>query len=173
MVDAVCDRGGVTLRPVVQFLRDRAGVDRDGDRVRRHHVAQDALCQAGFYIDGRGRRCLADPGLDIGPESVQIGNVGGQLFITGIFGLGAYDETAWVVVGFQCDQPFPQCCPFGLIADALRNPDMGLVRQIDQHAPCDADMGGQSCALGSQWILDHLDQQRLTLEQQFFDGGLQ
>ena len=172
VMDAVRHGRRVALRPFHQLLGHRARIDRDGGRVGRRHVPQHALRQGRLDVDGGRRRHLADAGLDVGPQGAQVGDVGRQLFVAGVLGLGAHDESAGFVLGLQRHQPLAQRVAFRLVADALGNADVRFVRQVDQHPPGDADVGGQPRALGPQRILDHLDQQGLALEQQLLDGGL-
>ena len=56
-----------------------------------------------------------------------------------------------------------------VVADALRHADVRILRQVHQQAPGDADLSGQTRALGAERVLDHLHQQRLAFEQHFLD----
>ena len=60
----------------------------------------------------------------------------------------------------------------GLVADALRDADVRVLRQVDEQAPGEADLRRQARALGADRVLDHLHQQRLALVQDLLDGLL-
>jgi hypothetical protein len=62
-----------------------------------------------------------------------------------------------------------QDLPLGLVADPLRDADVRVLRQIDEQPPGEAHLRRQARAFGADRILDHLDQERLALVQDFFD----
>ena len=49
---------------------------------------------------------------------------------------------------------------------------MVILRQKYQHAPGDADLGGQACAFAAHGVFDDLHQQSLPFKNLFFDRGL-
>jgi hypothetical protein len=55
--------------------------------------------------------------------------------------------------------------------DLLRNADVAVLRQVDQHAAGDRNLGRQARALGADRVLDDLHGQHLAVVQQFFDRG--
>src|SRR4029079_12041794 len=62
-----------------------------------------------------------------------------------------------------------QAFAFLLVLDALRDPDVRVLRQIDQQPPGEAQLRRQPGALGPDRILDHLHEQRLTFVQDALD----
>jgi hypothetical protein len=57
----------------------------------------------------------------------------------------------------------------GFLLDLLRDADVLVLRQVDQHAAGDRDLGRQARALGADRILDHLHGQHLAVEQDLLD----
>ncbi len=87
----------------------------------------------------------------------------------GGFGHGADDEAAGFVSRQRLLQPFPQLGALDLVLDALRDADVRLLRQVDEKAPGDADLGRKPRSLGADRILDHLHQDVLTFREQPLD----
>ena len=88
------------------------------------------------------------------------------------FGHGADDEAAAGVGRQQCCSFFAQQFALVFVLDALRNADVGFLRQIHQKASGDADLGGQPRALGADRVLDHLHHQALPFVQDLLDRPL-
>ncbi len=59
--------------------------------------------------------------------------------------------------------------PLFLVPDALRNADAGLLRQIDEQASGNADLGGKPRAFRAERILYDLHHQVLALGEQLLD----
>ena len=109
---------------------------------------------------------------DAVPGGAQVGDVLGQLLVAGLLGVGAQDEAAAAVgrVAGQRDHARAQLLAQLVRADALRDADVVVVRQVDQQPARDAHLRGQARALGADRILDHLHGERLALEHQLLDG---
>ena len=105
-----------------------------------------------------------------GPQLAQVGDVGREFLVGGVLGLGAHDVAAFLFGGHQALDAVAQLVALGLGFDALRDADVRVVRQVDQHAAGHADLRGQAGALGADRILDDLHHQGLAFEQQFLDG---
>jgi hypothetical protein len=99
----------------------------------------------------------------------QVLDVLGQLGFGGALGHRAHDEAAGFFAGHQPTEFFAQRFAIGLPLDALRDADVFVLRQVDQHAPGDRHLRGQARALAAHRILDHLHEDALTLEQQALD----
>ena len=76
-----------------------------------------------------------------------------------------------MALGRQHLHALQQPVALGLVSDALCNSDVGVMRQIDQHPPGNADLRGEPGALAADGILDDLHQQRLPWVQELLDGG--
>jgi hypothetical protein len=144
-------------------------VDDDARRSRIDEIAQDALAKRQLLVK-HGRRtgcpCLV---ADIGPGLAQVGDVGGEFVVAGILGHGADNEAPRFLHRHQPGDFFAQDFTLGLGLDALRNPDMFLLRQIDQHAAGDGNLRRQPGALGADRVLDDLDDDALPFVQDFLD----
>src|SRR5678816_3953454 len=58
------------------------------------------------------------------------------------------------------------------VADALRDADMRILRQVHEQAAGEAYLRRQPRALGADGILDHLHEQRLALVEDLLDRTL-
>ena len=95
------------------------------------------------------------------PGLAQVGDVGGQIGVGGILGIGAQDEAAAGIARKRGHALAQLLAQIGR-ADLLRDADAVVLRQVDQQPPGDADLGGQPRALGADGVLDHLHGERLA-----------
>ncbi len=144
-------------------------VDADARGLVGDEVAQGALAQAEVLVQ-QLRREEADrrPG-DLAPQLAQVGDVGGELGVGGGFGHRAHDEAARLVLGHQRHQAAAQGLAPGLVLDALGDADVLFLRQVDEQAAGEADLGGQARALGADRVLEHLHHQALALGEDLLD----
>ena len=160
----------VELHPRVDPDRLRALVDQ---------VAQHALGQAQVLVQQGSRRRLEGALLDPRPGRSQVGDVVGELGVARLGGVGAQDEAAagFVAVarprsgigGDQGRHARAQLLAQLVRADLLRDADVVVLRQEDEQAPGDRDLRRQPRALGADRVLDHLDGERLALEDDALD----
>jgi hypothetical protein len=72
----------------------------------------------------------------------------------------------------QTGNSFAQGLTLGFDLNALRNPDVFFLRQIDQHAAGNGNLRRQPRTLGADRVLDDLDDDALAFRQHFFDRPL-
>src|SRR6185436_6030364 len=82
---------------------------------------------------------------------------------------GADDEAARFVRRDEMVELLPEQRALGLVLDALRDADMGLLRQVHQQPAGNAYLCGKSGALGADRILDDLHEQLLAVVQDALD----
>ena len=133
------------------------------------HVSEHPLKQVQVLVKQGFGRQLHTRRFDLGPCFAQIRDVLIQLGVAGFFTIGAQNKTALVIILVrQIDQAFAQ-----LVALFLRyflgHANVVVLRQKNQQATSNADLGGQPCALAANRILDDLDQQGLTLKYLLFN----
>ena len=104
------------------------------------------------------------------PGLAQIGDVFRQFGIRGVLAIGPEDEAA-ALLASQALQARAQFVAL-VLRDFLRHPDVIILRQKDQHASGDADLGREPRALAADRVLDHLHHQCLALEHLFLDWHL-
>ena len=105
---------------------------------------------------------------DVDPAAVQSVDVLGDLLLAHPLGGGADDGTA--TVGDDALQDALETLTLSL--RQLAGDSLGLsARQVHQVATGEADPVGQSCALVSQRVLDHLDQHLVALLEGGFDAA--
>jgi hypothetical protein len=116
---------------------------------------------------GFGKR----PGVlqDLRPAPPQIGHVGDEILVGCLFRHGPDDEAAALVGAHEALHPFSQQHALGLAGYALRDADMRVLRQVDQQAAGNADLGRETCTLGADRILQDLHQQHLAFVEVFLD----
>jgi hypothetical protein len=167
--------GRVGIAKGLQRVELQLAVDADGLRAVGGQVAQHALGQVQVFMQQRAGRLAHALGTDGAPGLAQVGNVVGQLFIGRVFGVGAQDEAAGgraIGHGGEFLQAQAQLLAQLGRADLLRDAEVVVLRQEHQHAPGDADLGGQPRALGADRVLDHLHHQGLALEHLALDRHL-
>jgi hypothetical protein len=137
----------------------------DADRVRGvvGQVAQHALGQAQILVQQRARRRVLGAFADPGPGLAQVGDVVGQFGVGRVLGVGAQDEAAGLLAG-QRVHARAQLLAQLVRADLLRDADVVVVRQKNQHASGHRDLRRQPRALAADRVLDHLHGERLALE---------
>src|SRR5471030_1827910 len=146
-----------------------ARVDLDGRRFIVHEVAQHALRQTQILVQQRGGRLGARAVADGGPGLAQVIDVGADVGIRRVLGLRAHDVAAFFVGRQQALQTRAQRFALGFLFDLLRDADVRVLRQVDQHAAGDGDLRRQPRALGADGVLDDLHRQHLAVEEDFFD----
>ncbi len=118
------------------------------------------------------RRRGLRPGANRAPGPAQVGDVRAQFLVGRVLGIGAQDEApAATLLRLAHQRLHARAQLLARLgrADLLRDADVLVLRQVDQHAAGDRDLRGQPGALGADRVLDHLHGQGLTLEHQPFD----
>ena len=108
----------------------------------------------------------------VAPELRQVIDVRGHLLVGRGLGHRADDEAARDALGQQRLQLHAQQLALGLVLDALRDPDVRVLRQVDEQAAGEADLRRQARALRADRILDHLHEQALPFVQDALDRTL-
>jgi len=70
-------------------------------------------------VDQRRSAAAQGLSLDVGPQAAQIGDVGGQLLVGGILGIGAHDVAAALLGRQQRREPLAQGLALALALDLL------------------------------------------------------
>ena len=130
-----------------------------------------------ILVQQRARRGLKALLADRGPGFAQVGDVGVQLFVGGVFGVRAQDEAARARAPFLAFALAQQLQHAGaqLITqlgrtDFLRDADVVVLRQEHQQAAGDADLRREARALGADGVLEDLHHQGLAFVQALFNG---
>ena len=168
----------VGLRELQHPLVGAARIDQDARGGVTDKIAQHAQADVQLLIQQLRRAGGLCRDLQISPQLVQIGDVGGKIqfprgFLKG-FRHGADDVTALMLRRQHGLQFGAQSFALLFALDALRHADVRLLRQKNQQATGDAELRGKSRALAADGLLDDLHQQGLAFEQDFFDrlGGI-
>ena len=119
----------------------------------------------------RGRRLSGGRFLDAQPGLAQVGCVIDQLFVGGVFRVGAQNEAACGgAVGGGCQPNEALAQGFALRGwNFLRHTDVVVLRQEHQQAPRNADLRREAGTLGADGILENLHHQRLAFKDLPFD----
>ena len=160
----------VLFRELPEAVEGLAGIHDHAFGGVRHQVAQHArgerkiLVEQGLRRGGRGRL------LDLLPQGDEVIDVGAQFRVGRRFGDGAHDEPAGFPLRLEGMHLLAQVLALGHVLDPLRDPDVRVLRKVDQQPPGDGDLRGEPRALGAQGILDHLHEERLPLGEDLLDG---
>ena len=160
--------GGKSLQQTVLLAR----IDANGLRLRAHQIAQHPLHQVEVFVQQGGCRLARGRLLDAQPGLAQVGGVFNQLFVAGIFGVGAQNETPGsraIGRGGQPHQPLAQRFALGR-RYFLGHANVGVLRQKHQQAPGNADLRRQACAFGANRVFEHLHHQRLAFKDLALNG---
>jgi len=152
-----------------QALEVLARIDDDARRLGVDEVTQHALRQRKLLVEQSrrcGRRRLRP---DVAPQLAQVLDVLRQFGFGRALGHRADDEAARLVAGYQASELLAQRLAIGLALDPLRDADMLVLRQIDQHAAGQRHLGRQACPLAAHRILDDLHENALAFAQQALD----
>ena len=115
----------------------------------------------------RRRRKAQRCGFDARPGFSQVGDILGQFGVAGFLRIGPQNEAA-AEVGIESLKTLPQLFALPL-RYFLRHTNMVVLRQENQQPAGNTDLTGQSRALGTHRVLEHLHHQRLTLKKLSFD----
>ena len=148
-----------------------ARVDLDTGGLVVHEVAQYPLRQIQVLVQQAGRRFAACGLADHAPGLAQVIDVRLQIGVRGVLGHGAHDVAAFFVGGQHALHAAAQQFTLGFVLDPLRDADMRVLRQVDQHAAGNRNLGRQPRALGADRVLDDLDRDGLAVVQHLFDRG--
>ena len=135
-------------------------------------IAQHALREREILVEQRRGSGSFRAGLHVGPDPLQVLDVQRQIFLVGRLGHGADDVSARLALWQLPLELLLEGLSFGLVLDALRHGDMRIARQVHQKTAGNRNLGGESRALGSDRILEHLHHHRLALGQDPLDGLL-
>ena len=147
-------------------------VEPDGGELLGEQVAQQFRDEA-LFAEQDGRRALgfATP-LHLGPDLLEIGEVGHDVFFGPVRRRRADDHAAGQarLLAEPLDDG-PQPPPLVARLDLARHADVIDRRHVDQEAAGQAQMRGDAGALRAERLLDDLDDDLLALFQQVFDAG--
>jgi hypothetical protein len=118
-------------------------------------------------VDQRRRRDGLGVAADALPHPGQVGQVGGQLLLRAVLGLGADDDP--VALRLEPVDDLAQAVALLVPHDAARNADVALGGHEHQVAARQRDVRGQARALGADRLLGDLDQDFLVGLQQVLD----
>ncbi|CKL24360.1 Uncharacterised protein [Neisseria meningitidis] len=146
------------------------GIDEDFLRVAADHIAQHAQTQGQILIKQGFRRPDFRLFLDVFPHFGQVVDVGLELFVGGVFGVGADDVAPAGIFRQELVEAFAQAAAFGIVFDALGHADVVFLRKMDEETPRQRDLGGKPRAFGVDRVFDDLHQNRLPFKQHMFDA---
>ena len=150
-------------------LVSAARIDQDAHGIVADKITQHAQADVEFLIQQLRRTGRFRNGLQIAPQLVQIGDVGGKIRFCRSFRHSAYD-IATLVFGRQNSlQAGTQGIALFHGFNALGYADMRLLGQIHQQSSGDAELGGQPRTLAADRLLDDLHHQGLAFEQHLLD----
>ncbi len=133
------------------------------------NIPQHPLGKRQLLVEHRWRGARRSPLEDAAPQHAQVRKVAGQVLLACILGAGADDIAAFLVRRHQPPDLLAQLHALGLVLDALRDADVRVLRQIDQHASGQAHLRRQARSLGADRILDDLHQHGGTFMDQSLD----
>src|SRR5881394_919633 len=169
VLDAADELRHVALGEGGELLEVLARIDQHAAGTGADHVAQHALREREILVKDLRRlrtlRALAQRR----PEVAQIAEVGAQLVLARRLRQGAQDEAAFLLGGQQVFQALAQLGAPAFILDPLRDADVGIVRQVDEEAPGERDLGRKARAFRADRILHHLHEDRLALGEDLLD----
>ena len=133
-----------------------------------HQIAQHTLQKGQVLVEDRGgrqaQRCL----FDARPGLAQVSDVVEQLFVAGVFGIGAQNEAA---SGRPHQSLHPLAQRIALLGRYfLRYTNVVVLRQKHQMAARNADLRRQAGSLGAHRVLDDLHHDGAALEHLLFNG---
>ena len=107
---------------------------------------------------------------DVGPHFGQVVDVGLQFGIAGGFRAGADDVAVCGIRRQQVLQAVAQVVAVFVVFDALGNADVFFLRQVDEEASGQRNLGGKPCPFAVDRVFDDLHQHGLPFEQHVFDA---
>src|SRR5215831_20535368 len=169
MLELRLDVGGVLGGELLELLEVLARVDEDPPGALAGDVADHALRERQVLVKQRRRVRGEGAPADAVPQLPQVLDVAAHVGVGRGLGDRADDEAAGFVSRQELVQLVAEQLPLGLVLDALRDADVRVLRQVDDQAPRDRDLGRQARALGADRVLDDLHQQRLALGENALD----
>ncbi len=169
--DALGERRRVFARELLHAHERLARVDHHARRLLRGHVAQHALREGQVLIQQIGGGHLARTLVQVAPELGEVLDVVAHLAIARGLGHRADDEAAGRAFGQELRELLAQDLALRLVLDALRDPDVRILRQEHEQASREAHLRRQARTLGADRVLDHLHEKRLAFVQDLLDGA--
>src|SRR5882672_7524208 len=161
--------GSVFGGELLELLEIFARIDDDAAGALAGDVAQDALRERQILVE-QGRRVRGErAAADAVPQLSQVLDVAAQLGFAGVLSDRTDDEPPGLVGGQELLQLVAQQLALGFVLDALRYPDVGILREIDHQPPGDRDLGREAGALGAERVLEHLHEERLAFRKDALD----
>ena len=108
--------------------------------------------------------------LDVFPHFGQVVDVGLELFVGGVFGVGADDVAVACLFWQELVETLAQVVSFRIVLDTLGYADMFFLRKVDEKTPCQRDLCGKARPFGVDRVFDDLHQNRLPFKQHMFDA---
>ena len=133
-------------------------------------VTQYAQAEIQVLIQNRQRCRRLGQCLYARPDFAQVRQIRSEFRFRSRFGHGADDVSALFAGGQQALQFFTQMRAIFLVFNTLRDANVGVIlRQINEKTPGDADLCGETRALGADRVFHHLHHQVLPFGQQPFN----
>ena len=131
-------------------------------------VADDAQRQLGLVVDERRRGRLLGPRLDLLPDLLEEADVALDVLLGRSLGGRADDHAALR----QLDplEDVAQTCPL-VVVEPARDADALALRDVDDEAAGQRDLGGEARALRLHRVLDRLDEDLLAAADQVLDAA--
>jgi hypothetical protein len=140
VVDAVGERGRVLAREVGHLDERLARIDEHARGLVGGHVAQHALREVQVLVEQRRGRRLARAHREVAPELGQVLDVGLHLALGRGLRHRADDEAAGEAFRDEVLQPLAQRLALRLVADALRDADVRVLRQVHEQPTGEAHL---------------------------------
>ena len=141
-------------------------VDLRADEVAREQVADDAKRELGFLVDQLGGGGFLGLRLDRLPEALEEDEVALDVFGGRALRGGAHDDPSALRVELSHDLLEPGAL---LVFESPRDSHALAVRDVDEEAPGQRELGGQAGALRLHRILDRLHEHGLAALDQVLD----